>query len=259
MGSIVYQVQEIWKRSGLDKIGESKHVAKEEARQELKASEQPSNWHTVGKKVGIYSHATADAYRDVWVLAGKFAKAEFGIKNMERQLTGEHIRAFLESKIADDVAHATLLQYSAALEKLEVALNRYCRSGGNRAGVFFRERDSGGQGRGPQDIGSVRGQPGVCRSERSCRRRQGRNVSPGGGHSKGKRLPGEGGQSYQGRSTPGSPGRCQDGADKRLDRGEGKRRQIAPDWNVTQDVCPSENGGVRGKRLSLSRRIIVTN
>jgi len=124
MGSIVYQVQEIWNKSGINQIGTSKHVAKEEARQELKSAGQQANWHTVGKEMGIHSFATADAYRNVWVLAGKFAKAEFGVKYMEN-LTGEHVRVFLELKIGEGVAHATLMQYAAALEKLEVALNGY--------------------------------------------------------------------------------------------------------------------------------------
>jgi len=121
-GGIIWQVQEIFKKSGINRIGESKHNAKESARNELQASGRKANWHALGKEMGIYSYATADAYRDVWRLLGNFAKAEFKVKDMEK-LTGVHVQAFLESKIAADVTHATFLQYAAACEKLETALN----------------------------------------------------------------------------------------------------------------------------------------
>jgi len=123
-GSIRWQVDEIFHKSGINQIGVSKHIAKEGVRQELKSSGQQTNWHTIGKEMGIHSYGTADTYREIWRMLGNYAKAEFKVRDMEK-LTGEHARAFLESKLAGGLAHKTLLLYSASIEKLEVALNGY--------------------------------------------------------------------------------------------------------------------------------------
>lgn len=116
-GSAVYQVQVVFQ--AVNEIGTSKHAAKAEAREQ-----GAKTWHQIGKAMGIKSYATADAYRDVWVAALKYAKSEFGVKDIER-LSASEVRGFLASKVEEGVAHATMAQYAAALEKLEVALNRY--------------------------------------------------------------------------------------------------------------------------------------
>lgn len=116
-GSVVYQVQQVFQ--AVNEIGASKHAAKEEAR-----AEGAATWHQVGKELGVYSYSTADAYRDVWRACLGFAKENLGIKDIEK-LSGEAVRAFLDSKIDQGVARATFGQYAAACEKLEVALNRF--------------------------------------------------------------------------------------------------------------------------------------
>ncbi|MBF0398631.1 MAG: site-specific integrase, partial [Desulfobacterales bacterium] len=118
-GSAVYQVNTIYHASGIKCIGESKHAAKEEAREN-----GAKTFSEIGKEIGIYSYATADAYRAVWRAALQNTKEEFQIKDIEK-LTGEHIQAFLEKKIEEGVAKSTFQQYAAALEKLETALNLY--------------------------------------------------------------------------------------------------------------------------------------
>ena len=121
-GSVVYQVQQIF--GTLNEIGTSKHQAKAVAR-----GRGASTWHAVGKELSIYSYNTADAYRDVWRACLEYAKASQGIKDVEK-LSGEAVRAFLMSKVDQGVAHATFGQYAAALEKLEVGLNRYALQNG---------------------------------------------------------------------------------------------------------------------------------
>jgi len=116
-GNVNFQVQQLYKT--VESIGESKHEAKAEARENgaVGAAE-------IAKEIGIYSYSTADAYRDVWRAVGEFAKAEYGIKDMER-ITGEVAVAYLNSKIEEGVARATFGQYAAAVEKMETALNRF--------------------------------------------------------------------------------------------------------------------------------------
>lgn len=121
-GSTVYQVQQVFQ--SVNAIGSSKHDAKAEAR-----AAGATTWHQVGKELGVFSYSTADAYRDVWRSCLDHAKETAGIKDIEK-LSGDAVRAFLESKVDQGVAHATFGQYAAALEKLEVALNRYAEQHG---------------------------------------------------------------------------------------------------------------------------------
>ena len=116
-GSVAHQVHLVFET--VKEFGTSKHEAKAEAR-----AEGARTWHEIGKQMGVKSYATLDAYRDVAKDCLRYAKEELGVKDIEK-LSGAEMKAILESKIEDGVAHATLSKYSAALEKLEVALNRY--------------------------------------------------------------------------------------------------------------------------------------
>lgn len=116
-GSANWQVQQVF--ATVNCIGQSKHAAKEEAR-----ANGAKTWEQVGARIGVYSYATADAYRDTWRHALEYAKSEYGVKDLER-LTGEHVVAYLESKIDESVSRATFDQYAAACSKLEQALNKF--------------------------------------------------------------------------------------------------------------------------------------
>ncbi len=116
-GSIKWQVKEVFKV--ISKIGHSKHYEKE-----LVRLSGAKTWHEIGKGLGIYSYKALDVYRDVAKQLMSYVKSEFGIKDIEK-LTGEHVKSFLEYKIEQGVSYRTFQQYAAAVEKLEVALNRY--------------------------------------------------------------------------------------------------------------------------------------
>jgi integrase len=130
-GSTAHQIYLVYQT--VKEIGTSKHDSKAQAR-----AGGAKTWHEIGKEMGIKSYSTADAYRDVWRSALNYAKAELGIKDLEK-FSGEHVKSFLESKIDDGVAHATLSQYAAALEKLEVALNRFAELKGSGREYRFSE------------------------------------------------------------------------------------------------------------------------
>ena len=116
-GSLNYQVHQIFEV--VKCIGQSKHDAKVEAR-----AGGAKTWAELGAKIGVYSYATADAYRDIWRHVLEHAKAEYGMKDIER-LSGQHVASYLESKIDQGVARATFDQYAAGCAKLEQALNRF--------------------------------------------------------------------------------------------------------------------------------------
>ena len=119
-GNINWQVHQVFQE--IIRFGESKHEAKELAREQ-----GAKTWHEIGKSIYIYSYATADQYRDISKDLMNYTKQQFGVKDIEK-LQSEHIQAYLETKIADGVKYSTFQKYAAALEKLEVALNKYAES-----------------------------------------------------------------------------------------------------------------------------------
>lgn len=123
-GSPTYQVQQLFLQSGINRIGHSKHDAKQSIRAELNEQGKPCGWHELGQNMSIHSYATADAYRDVWRQILENARAEYGVRDVEK-LTDQHVSGFLEQKVSESVAYATFQQYAAATEKLAVALNGY--------------------------------------------------------------------------------------------------------------------------------------
>lgn len=137
-GNINWQVQKLYHESGIKQIGQSKHAVKESIRKNMQGLSRAATWHAMGKGMGIYSIRTADAYRSVWRQVGTFARDTFNIKKLEN-LTGEHVEAFLKTKIQNNVAHSTLANYAAALEKLETALNGYARVHGTGLTYAFSE------------------------------------------------------------------------------------------------------------------------
>jgi hypothetical protein len=118
------QVRYLFQESGINQIGSSKHQDKIEARSTCEETNVAATWHNTGKMLGIYSYNTADAYLQVWAQCLDHAKEVFGQKNLEK-MDGHIVRSFLEAKVSENVSHATFMQYAAALEKLEGALNMY--------------------------------------------------------------------------------------------------------------------------------------
>ena len=126
-GSIKYQVHTLFLKSGIDKIGRSKHAAKEALRQSMKTSGQSPSWHKLGKGMSIHSTGTRDTYEATWRQVLEHAKSQFGVRDIEN-LNGQHIQSYLESKISDPenrISNQTFLNYASACEKLETALTMY--------------------------------------------------------------------------------------------------------------------------------------
>ncbi len=117
-GSTAGQVNALF--SLLKAFGTSKYEAKENLRQG-----GAKTWHELGKGMDkIFSYSTANKYRDVWKELLSFTKENFNIKDSEK-LSSNHIKAYLESKIASNVKYSTFQTYASAIEKLEVALNKW--------------------------------------------------------------------------------------------------------------------------------------
>jgi len=135
-GSIKWQVDQIFYKSGINKIGESKHKAKEGIKKGLEFTNQKVTWHVMGKNIGIYSYRTADVYRDVWRQIGKYVKENYKIRDLSK-INGDHIKSYLQSKVEKNIAHSTFAQYASAIEKFETALNGFSQNNGDNIKYEF--------------------------------------------------------------------------------------------------------------------------
>jgi len=116
-GSPLHQVRAVF--ATIDKIGTSKHLDKELAREQGYTTK-----HDIAKQIGVYSYNTKEQYINTATELLKYARDEFGIKDAAR-LTNEAVNSFLQTKIAQGVARATFDKYSSAIEKFVVGLNKF--------------------------------------------------------------------------------------------------------------------------------------
>jgi hypothetical protein len=118
-GSVKGQVEALWRHSGIDEIGHSKHQDKAAARAAGAVSSSE-----IGQQTGIHTFAAGDSYRPVWAGILKHAREAYGVKDAE-QITGEHVRSYLTERAEVGIAWNTLAKEAAAANKLAVALNRW--------------------------------------------------------------------------------------------------------------------------------------
>ena len=118
-GSLHSQITGIWKQSGINQIGESRHLHKQEAR-EIGAR----GAHEIGQNVGISSYNTAKAYLSTWHQLADYVRSEHKLRDIER-LEPEMVREFLAAKAEIGCSWQTLTGDGAALNKLAVALTQY--------------------------------------------------------------------------------------------------------------------------------------
>ena len=116
-GTVEWQTIEVFKE--LNEIGNSKHEAKNEAR-----AEGAHGSAGIARETGIYSYRTLDSYRESVVKFANWAKENLGLKDLTKTAP-EQVKAYLNSRIAENVAHKTFQLEKAALNKFETALNKY--------------------------------------------------------------------------------------------------------------------------------------
>ena len=137
-GSMSYQVTYLFRSSGINQIGASKNAAKESAREIIESSGKGATSSRIAEHTGIHSHGTATTYIDKWKEFANFAKAELGVKDIEK-ITAEHVREYLTAKMEEGVSYSTWQGNAAALSKLENALEMYAVSMGKVSGYGFRQ------------------------------------------------------------------------------------------------------------------------
>ncbi len=113
-GSVKWQVNTILRE--ITQIGESRHEAKQQATY--------NNPHELAKQTGIHSYKTLDNYRGVARDLLQYAKDNGFTKDIEK-LNSETVKSFLESKLKEGISYNTLKTYTAAITKLETALEKH--------------------------------------------------------------------------------------------------------------------------------------
>jgi len=119
-GSVNFQVNKLFVDSGIFKPGCSKHAAKISARHSIH-KQTPQN---IAKHTDIYAYKTGSDYKDEWHRLGRFAKYEYGIKDVTR-LEARHVQGYLEKRIEDVTRYSSWKKIVSQVNKLENALNKY--------------------------------------------------------------------------------------------------------------------------------------
>lgn len=117
-GSPTGQMNHIFRASEVFRPGTSRHQAKADAR--AAGAKSPS---AIAAKSGIQSFSTYKAYFKTGVELLKFCRVVHGIRSAD-QLTSDHVRTFLESKIRSGIKLSSFRRYAAGISKIESALSR---------------------------------------------------------------------------------------------------------------------------------------
>lgn len=120
-GSVNFQINRIFKESGIFRPGESKHEAKKSARAELAQEGSGATPQRMASKTDM--HETIESYKTTWHNVGHHA-CEMGLKDMTR-LEPRHIQSYLEKRIVDEVVYGTWQKEAAHCGKLAVALDKF--------------------------------------------------------------------------------------------------------------------------------------
>ena len=122
-GSVTGQLNHIYRDSGIDKIGTSKHEADAKIREQLIAEGNPHpSKHEIAQQRAIHGTKTRNNYLQVWKELLNDQKAEYGKLDADK-ITPQDVERFLAEKIDRGVARASIQHDAAALEKLQKAMN----------------------------------------------------------------------------------------------------------------------------------------
>lgn len=126
--SIKYQVHQLYKNSGMDCIGTSKHNAKKEQSSKLEKlvelkqlPKDAINSHNIHKDIGIYSIRTRNEYQRIWKQVFTYAVENYQIREI-KELKSQHINSYLMAHQENE--KKTIRNLIVAIQKLETALTK---------------------------------------------------------------------------------------------------------------------------------------
>lgn len=123
-GSMKGQILHLYNASGMNKLGTSKHEAKNNARAELKSNGQSASSQNIAPKTGIHSVGTQNNYIGKQIELAEYVRDEFGVKDI-MAIQPEHVQNFLIDKIEAGISLSHFSGYVASFGKLESAMQAY--------------------------------------------------------------------------------------------------------------------------------------
>lgn len=123
LGSVNFQINKIFKESGIFQPGKSKHNEKEAARSEFKRVGVSATSQNIAKKTDLHAYKTAESYKETWHKLGHHAR-ELGLRDMTK-IEPRHVQSFLEKRVADGIAYSTWKKEAAHVGKFGVALEKF--------------------------------------------------------------------------------------------------------------------------------------
>ena len=132
-GSVIGQVQALFRLSGIRAIKESRHKLKRQARE---AGARTSR--DIAALCPVTGYMTLDKFREVAILFGRWITEEFGCRWDIEATTADNVWYFLMHYIDRGVALRTWRTCAAALNKLALALTMYAQKTGSGKTYDFR-------------------------------------------------------------------------------------------------------------------------
>ncbi len=122
-GSVNWQINTIFKDSGIFQPGISSHSEKIAIKEQLKSAGQGCASQNMADKTAMHGYE-ARGYKDTWHSFGHFCRHEFGVKDMTKIET-RHVQSYMEKRLMDGIKHGTWNKEAAHLAKFGNALERF--------------------------------------------------------------------------------------------------------------------------------------
>ncbi|MFW5758984.1 MAG: phage integrase N-terminal domain-containing protein [Bacteroidota bacterium] len=121
-GSINYQVGKVM--GEVFSPGQSRHVDKANAREELAEKGIPLTMQNINRLTDIHSYRSYYDYKDTVKDLMEHVREEYGVKDIQ-QIEEKHVQSFLESRTADEISYSTFRKECSHLQKFERALEKF--------------------------------------------------------------------------------------------------------------------------------------
>lgn len=123
INQIENQLNNIYKQSDMNQIGESRHKMKTEIMNS--PDYQKGGSHEINSKIGITSYSSEDKRKNQWENFAKFCFSECGCHQV-KQIKSDMIRDFAGQLVERQYSYNTAKQYLSSIEKLGNMLQNTC-------------------------------------------------------------------------------------------------------------------------------------
>jgi len=130
-GSIRWQAAQIIQKSEAVQIGQSRHTAKELAKNRLAEAGLSATAGNLGREVGLFGYKYTRDVKSMLKRVAFFARENFGVRDLEK-LNGLHFQKLAESLIEKgNISLETFKAYMSQMAKCENLLNGYAQATGS--------------------------------------------------------------------------------------------------------------------------------